>query len=186
MQTPTPQRGRAWVVAAAVAFAAVLTTDRLIKILVVAHPENSRVLLSGWLSLRGTRNAGVAFGLPLPPAALTLAIAVAVVTLVALAVGSWRRGDLYAVVCLLAVVGGAAANVMDRLRYGAVVDYLDVPWFTVFNLADALITLGVAALLARALVRRPTPARRNTLSTKSEYQNKFQAPNPNIETNPKS
>lgn len=160
MQTITPRRGRLWVVAAVVAFAAVLTADRLIKILIIAHPENSRVLLSGWLSLHGTRNTGVAFGLPLPPVALTVAIAVAAVTLIALAVASWRRGDPYAVVCLLAVVGGAAANVVDRLRYGAVVDYLDVPWFTVFNLADVLITIGVAALIGRAVIR----PRRNEFS----------------------
>lgn len=167
MQTLTPWRGRPWVVAAVVAFAAVLTADRLIKMLIVAHPEYSRVLLSGWLTLRGTRNAGVAFGLPLPPAALTVAIAFAVVASVALAASSWRRGDPYAVVCLLAVVGGAASNVVDRLRYGTVIDYLDVPWFTVFNLADALITLGVAALLARALVGHLIPAGRETLSAKS-------------------
>ena len=53
------------------------------------------------------------------------------------------------------IMGGAMGNVVDRLRFGSVVDFLDVqrlffPW--VFNLADSAITLGVALLLAEHLI----------------------------------
>lgn len=153
MQTADPHRGHWWVAATVIALAAVLTVDRLTKILIIAHPDFSRVLLSGWFTLRGTRNPGVAFGVALPVPWLTLTISLAIIALIVLAASAWRQQDTYAVVCLLAVISGAAANVVDRLRYGAVIDYLDVSWFTVFNLADTLITLGVAALIGRTLLR---------------------------------
>ena len=59
-----------------------------------------------------------------------------------------------------AVIGGAVANVIDRLRFGAVVDFVDVHawgwhWY-VFNLADAAIVCGVLALVADALIRPET------------------------------
>lgn len=58
-----------------------------------------------------------------------------------------------------AVIGGAAGNVLDRLRFGAVVDFIDAHgwgwhWY-VFNIADAGIVCGVGVLLADALFRRP-------------------------------
>jgi len=53
------------------------------------------------------------------------------------------------------VIGGALGNVVDRVRIGAVADFLDFHWGTVhwptFNVADCAITLGVAALLVDAL-----------------------------------
>ncbi len=52
------------------------------------------------------------------------------------------------------MVGGALANVVDRLRFGYVVDYLDVHVWPVFNLADAAIVAGVSVLAAASLVRR--------------------------------
>jgi lipoprotein signal peptidase len=56
-----------------------------------------------------------------------------------------------------AVIGGAVGNVIDRFRFGAVVDFLDAHawgwhWY-VFNVADAAIVLGVVALIADALFR---------------------------------
>jgi signal peptidase II len=84
---------------------------------------------------------------------LTAAIAIAV------AVWMWReklRGDVLA---LALVLGGALGNIVDRIRYGYVVDYADLHFgvfrpFYIFNLADAAITIGVLILLARAFLMR--------------------------------
>jgi len=51
-------------------------------------------------------------------------------------------------------VGGALGNVMDRLRFGSVVDYLDVYVWPVFNLADAAIVVGAGALVAASVAGR--------------------------------
>jgi len=57
------------------------------------------------------------------------------------------------------VIGGAIGNAVDRLRFGAVVDFLDLHWagyhWPAFNLADSAITVGVVLLLADGLFTRP-------------------------------
>ena len=81
--------------------------------------------------------------------------------LVAGAVGIWMtreqaKGD---VIALAMILGGALGNIVDRVRYGYVVDYADLHFgafrpFYIFNLADACITIGVLILLARAFLIR--------------------------------
>ena len=68
-----------------------------------------------------------------------------------------RAENRLTAIALGGIVGGAIGNVIDRLRFGAVVDFADA-WFGsyhwyVFNLADAAIVLGVAALIGDALFR---------------------------------
>lgn len=59
------------------------------------------------------------------------------------------------------VLGGALGNLVDRIRLGAVVDFVDVHWggwhFPAFNVADSAITLGVALLLGLQLFDRKSP-----------------------------
>jgi signal peptidase II len=82
---------------------------------------------------------------------LTAVIAIGV------AIWMWReklRGDVLA---LSLVLGGALGNIVDRVRYGYVVDYADLHIgafrpFYIFNLADACISMGVLILLARAFL----------------------------------
>ncbi|MCS6891667.1 MAG: signal peptidase II [Rhodovarius sp.] len=113
------------------------------------------------LDLTMVWNRGVTFGLlsgegpwnHLLLAALALAIAAFLLR--------WlqRAESRLVALALGAVIGGAIGNVIDRLRFGAVVDFVDIyawdwHWY-VFNLADAAIVLGVAALIWDALFRRP-------------------------------
>lgn len=114
-------------------------------------------------------NHGVTFGLLAGAGARLLLVAVAVVAIVALSVWLWRAAHLLTTLAVGAIIGGAIGNVISRLRYGAVVDFIDVHigawhWY-VFNLADAAIVCGVAALIGESLLRRddadplPGPAR---------------------------
>lgn len=82
--------------------------------------------------------------------ALTLAISVGVV------VWMWKEKRRWDVLALGFVLGGALGNIVDRVRFGHVVDYADLHFgdfrpFLVFNVADAAITIGVVVLLLRAL-----------------------------------
>ncbi len=84
---------------------------------------------------------------------------VAVTALVAGAVGIWMtreqaKGD---VIALAMILGGALGNIVDRVRYGYVVDFADLHFgdfrpFMIFNVADACISIGVLLLVARALL----------------------------------
>jgi lipoprotein signal peptidase len=117
------------------------------------------------LDLSMVWNRGVTFGLlsgegpwnHLILALLAAGIAVFLVRWLARAETRWVA------VALGLVIGGAIGNVLDRLRFGAVVDFVDAyawgwHWY-VFNLADAGIVCGVAALLADALFRRSPEAK---------------------------
>ena len=61
-------------------------------------------------------------------------------------------------VALGLILGGALGNIVDRVRFGYVVDFVHLHWgpwsFYVFNIADAAITIGVIILLFRALIGR--------------------------------
>jgi signal peptidase II len=91
-------------------------------------------------------NSGIAFGLLDEGKGLLIVITVVALALLA----GWFARDpdrpgMWLAVGLLA--GGALGNLADRLREGAVVDFIDPPSWPAFNIADAAITVGVALLL---------------------------------------
>jgi signal peptidase II len=114
-------------------------------------------VVPGVLSLTHVQNPGVAFGLlaGLSP----LITVIAALTLVFLLF--YNRGRQIrtraAGAGIAAMAGGAAGNLIDRVRLGYVVDYLDVHVWPVFNLADVAIVVG-AAILIVALSREGHPA----------------------------
>ena len=138
----------------------VLAADQTSKwwVLEVLHlPDRGQVAVLPWLSLTMVWNQGVTFGLFHQDGAwgpwLLAGVAVAVV--VALAVWLRRAESALVAASLGTIGGGAIGNVIDRLRFGAVVDFLHAhaygwSWY-VFNVADAAIVCGVAALVLDGL-----------------------------------
>jgi signal peptidase II len=128
--------------AAAVA-AVVLVADQLTKQLVrssIALGE-SRHLLPG-VTLVHAQNSGIAFSLF--PGSEAAAVVVIAVVLAYFARHRERR--LMWLPCGL-IVGGALGNLADRLRVGVVTDFIKLPDWPAFNVADASITIGVLALV---------------------------------------
>ncbi len=116
-------------------------------------PVRANVRLLPILDLTMVWNRGVTFGL-LNGLGEWSSIGLAIVALViVIALGVWlRRAETrITAIALGAIAGGAVGNIIDRLRFGAVVDFIHahigtVSWY-VFNIADAAIVCGVAALL---------------------------------------
>ena len=132
---------------AAFVFAVVLAADQLTKALVNAEVArgDSVALLPG-LDLVNTRNRGVAFGLLAGGGPIVVIVAVVVLTgLVVFAWRQWDRPLVWLPVGML--LGGAAGNLLDRAREGAVTDFLDPVLWPAFNVADASITIGVVLLI---------------------------------------
>jgi signal peptidase II len=139
-------RSRAFARAVVLA-AVVIGLDQLTKHTIatsVADGE-SRSVLPG-VSLVHVRNHGVAFGVLSGGGPLVLAFTLAALTalVVFLALRPARRGLWVATGLLL---GGALGNLIDRLAGGAVTDFVKLPLWPAFNLADVSITAGVFALL---------------------------------------
>jgi signal peptidase II len=106
-------------------------------------------------------NKGVTFGLFNRAAGEKILpyilIGVALAILFLLGRWLWRTTSTAVALALGAIMGGAFGNVIDRLRYGAVVDFIDFHyqdfhWYA-FNVADAAIVTGVALLLIDGMVR---------------------------------
>lgn len=130
----------------------------LVALVVIALDQITKALVRGSLGLGATRqllpgvtlvhttNSGVAFSL-LSGSAVTVT-ALALVVLAVLAFYFARHGSqplLWLATGLIA--GGALGNLIDRLRVGAVTDFIKLPDWPAFNVADSAITLGVVALV---------------------------------------
>ena len=134
-------------------------------------PALGQVVLLPFLNLTMVWNQGVTFGLLHTGTAwgpwVLSAVALAVVA--ALGVWLWRAETWVTALALGSVAGGAVGNVIDRARFGAVVDFIHAhafgwSWY-VFNVADAAIVCGVAALVLEGFA----PARKR-LPQKAEQR----------------
>jgi signal peptidase II len=158
------------------------TTPYLIALAIFAVDQVSKFIMIGPLALqeRGsiellpifnftwTENRGISLGLGQATNDTQRWLLVAVTAGIALTVAWWIRreqqsGDRLA---LALVLGGALGNIVDRVRLGFVVDFLDLhfgEWrpFLVFNVADAAISIGVVILLLRAVFVRPAAPEEN-------------------------
>jgi signal peptidase II len=115
-------------------------------------PRLGQIPLAGPLQLTMVWNRGVSFGLFRADADLMRWVLAGFSALVAVLLILWARKQSrgLTLTALGLVIGGAVGNLVDRVRFGAVADFIDVsklyfPW--VFNVADAAITIGVILLL---------------------------------------
>ncbi len=121
----------------------------------------SRPLLGPYLSLTVQRNTGAAFGMF--PAATTALIALAAIIIIFIAVWGPQvaQSTRLLTVGLGMALGGAAGNLIDRLRLGYVLDFLDLHFWPVFNVADIGITCGAILVVIALFLRARTNQRDN-------------------------
>lgn len=146
-----PKRARLTLLVYATA-AAVLAADQGSKLLAMGllRPVGSIPLLGRYVSLTWATNTGGAFGL-LPSATPVLA-GIAAVVVVALVVLAQRlAGGRLVAVAMACLLGGALGNLIDRLRLGYVVDFIDLYFWPIFNIADIAITVGAGLLLVSVI-----------------------------------
>jgi len=131
---------------AALVLAGVLAADQITKALVrdSIRPGHEDPIFPA-LKLVHVRNEGVAFGISAGgPTLVVVLISVALLALVLYFARHVARPLVWLPTGLL--VGGALGNILDRIRDGAVTDFLKIPAWPAFNLADVAIVLGVVAL----------------------------------------
>lgn len=127
-------------------------------------PQRGQIELLSILNFTWVENRGVSLGMLTASSdtqrwllvGLTGAISLGVVIWI------WREKRTQDVLALGLVLGGAIGNLIDRVRYGYVADFIDLHFgdfqpFLVFNVADAAITIGVVILVLRAFLLRDKP-----------------------------
>lgn len=143
--------------------ASVLAADQLTKWWALERLPGDPMELVGSLQLRLTFNTGTAFGLGGGYGALVAVGALVVVGGVLVWQGTRPLSRLGSVAVGL-VLGGAVGNIVDRafrgdggLLSGAVVDFIDLGWWPVFNIADAAIVVGAICLVAQFALSTSDP-----------------------------
>ena len=138
--------------------AAVVVLDQIVKAVVRSTFElhESVIVIPSFFNLTRVHNYGAAFGLMNAAEFPFKTVVLSIVAPLALGALSWYGATLpaeqrLARLGLALIIGGAAGNLIDRLRSGYVVDFVDLYWrdwhFWAFNVADAAITVGVSLMI---------------------------------------
>jgi signal peptidase II len=152
---PSPSR---WLLFATLAIG-VLVVDQLTKAWIVANLDQGEgfQVLGDWLRIIHWRNSGILFGM-LPQSAGAFAIVSLVVVGLIVAYHARAGRGIVVTIALGLLLGGALGNLVDRLRYGSVVDFVDMgigTWrFYTYNVADAAISTAIVLLIALAAFPR--------------------------------
>ncbi len=135
-----------------------LAADQVTKYLVVTNLKLYETwspipALAGWLDIHYVTNTGAAFGLFQNVGGI-LALPAVLVSLVILFYYRQVAGESWLIrLSMGLVLGGAIGNLIDRIRLGHVIDFIDPHIWPVFNLADSAVVCGVA-ILAFVLLRQ--------------------------------
>lgn len=134
---------------------ALAALDQLIKVWATTYllPVGSMPLIPGFIELRYVLNDGMAFSLLSGRRWLLIGVTGVVLLAVAIALIVHKMPRLERIVWML-VLGGGLGNLIDRVRTGVVVDYLNFQFidFPVFNFADICVCTGVGLLVLSLLL----------------------------------
>ena len=145
----------------------IFVSDQIVKYWVLTTLDlrnRGQVEVIGIFNFTYVENHGVSLGMLTADSAMERWLLVAMTGAISIGVlvWLWREKNRQDVLALGLILGGALGNIVDRARFGYVVDYADLHFgdirpFLVFNVADAAITIGVVILLMRALLVREKP-----------------------------
>ena len=167
--------------------ALVIVVDQLTKTWLVANvaPGEAIRVIGDYLRLIFSQNSGALFGLFRDQAILFGIVSIGVVALIIWFHGSSGR-NTWLSVALGLLLGGAIGNMLDRFRFGYVVDWVDAGIgdlrFYTFNVADSMITLSILLLLALALF--PQLGRESSAPSAPPEPDPFDEPAPRTDPAP--
>jgi signal peptidase II len=144
---------------------AVIVSDQITKAVITEKlfMYGSHKVIDGFFSLVYVMNPGAAFGfLAGAPEIFRylffISVTVLAILLIIYYISKSKSQDVLIVISLTLIFGGAVGNLIDRIRFGAVVDFLDFyigTWhWPAFNVADSAISIGAVLMIWEMLVRR--------------------------------
>ncbi len=95
-------------------------------------------------------NQNIAFGLSIPPFLFWIIWTLIIVGILIAVIKKYLGADT---IYLIIILSGAVANILDRIYYGCVLDFIDFHFWPIFNLADIFIVLGISVLLFKFLTK---------------------------------
>lgn len=137
--------------------ALVVALDQLTKYLIwhSVGPEGDHIQIEifSWLRMIFVRNTGASFGLFQGYSGVLTVLGLGALVFLGIIFYTNARRDWVAAIALGMIAGGAIGNLIDRVRLGYVIDWIDVPRWPTFNVADSAITVGMVLLVLTILFR---------------------------------
>jgi len=148
---------------------AIIILDQWTKYLIIKSFAlyQSTSVIQNFLNIVHTRNKGIAFGLFSAHGSGIQSALLIITSLLAIAfifylLSSLSEKQTYVIFTLSLILGGAIGNLIDRTRWGEVVDFIDLHWYhyhwPAFNFADSAISIGLVLLLI-AIVTKKFPSK---------------------------
>ncbi|WP_028307429.1 signal peptidase II [Desulfitibacter alkalitolerans] len=132
----------------------IVILDQLTKhfIIISMHPNESIPVIENIFHITFVRNPGAAFGILQNQIAFFIVVTIIVIFLLVGVYWKLARENTILTIGLSLQLGGAVGNLIDRIRFSYVVDFLDFRVWPVFNVADMAIVTGVILLAWQLLV----------------------------------
>jgi signal peptidase II len=128
--------------------------DRFFKVLAYKYFYDSGFNIFGEiLKFNFVKNYNIAFSIPINSWLLNILLFLILIIIGYILITAWVKKNDVISGYLIILLFGATSNILDRLQYGFVIDYLSLKWFTVFNLADAMICVSVFILIYKKTFR---------------------------------
>ncbi len=137
------------------AAALLLAVDQLLKyyVLLYLKPLGAVTVLDSLLEFSYVENTGAAFGLFKNVVWFVIAVTIAAFLVITILLFRYRGHTVFSYIASVLLIAGGLGNLLDRILYGFVVDFIHVMFFDyVFNFADCCVTVGAALFVLHVLV----------------------------------
>lgn len=140
-----------------------IALDQITKLLIIdkLSPGQTVPIISGIFHFTYIRNPGIAFGLFPKMNTIIIILSIITVFLLFTVYRKTNSDNLLIRASLIFIASGAIGNLIDRIRYSVVIDFIDFRIWPVFNLADAFIVAGVAVIISCQLAGKPVSQLKN-------------------------
>jgi len=132
----------------------ILLLDQFIKNFLISRPNFIESIGWRYLNVTLVKNTGAAFGLFEGSNILFTIIALITIAVITIIFFKTRKRSFSFRLSLIFILSGALSNLIDRLRFGYVIDYIDLKFWPVFNIADSSVTTGIILLMLIMLVNK--------------------------------
>ena len=134
---------------------AIIAIDQISKRFILKNPDTFRDFsIENFLQITLSKNHGMAFGINAGHCVLYLLIAIIILFLLDLLRKKYQQNNFAKILIITIILAGAISNLIDRIRLGYVIDFINVPWFSIFNFADICIVLGTIFLIKIELFKK--------------------------------
>lgn len=154
MKTENKSRGALYAVIVLATAAVLLAADQIVKYFVLLYlkPVGSVPVIGGFLELAYVENTGAAFGLFKNHIWIVVTVTVVATVVIIGLLFRYRGHTFFSYATSALLIAGGFGNLIDRILYGFVVDYIHVLFFDyIFNLADCCITVGAVLFVIHVI-----------------------------------